>query len=168
MATKFNEKNNHNAIEEKFFQICAQVLPTAGYGVYDIRYLSGSSTLRLFITKANTVKGVDINDCIKVDKLISPFIENEDWIPGNFILEVSSPGLYRDIRFSDQLKYSLGDLIKIKFNSLIDDKALKNKNIVVTLLEFDDNSMSVELEEEKQKMIIKYDLIKSVNAELKI
>jgi ribosome maturation factor RimP len=56
MATKFNEKLIKNAIEDKFTEICAKILPVEGYGVYDLRYLSGSSTLRVFITKGDSVK----------------------------------------------------------------------------------------------------------------
>jgi ribosome maturation factor RimP len=168
MATKFNEKLIKNAIEDKFTEICAKILPVEGYGVYDLRYLSGSSTLRVFITKGDFVKGIDINDCVKVDKLLSPIIDEESWVPDNFVLEVSSPGLYRDIRFSEQLKYSVGELIKIKFNSLIDDNKLKNKNYVGILVNFDESELTVKSDENGEQFNIKYEMVKSVNAELKI
>ena len=90
MATKFNEITL-NAIEEKFFDICRHLLTENVYGVYDLRYLTGSSTLRIFMTKNDDVKGVDINDCVAVDRLLSPMIDTENWIPDNFVLEVSSP-----------------------------------------------------------------------------
>ena len=167
MATKFNEVTL-NTIEEKFSNVCNSLLPDSNYGVYDLRYLSGSSTLRLFITKNNDVRGVDINDCVNVDRILSPLIETEDWIPSNFVLEVSSPGIYRDIRTSHQLKYSVNELIKIKFNSSIDEKALKNKHLVATLKEFSDSEMHVVRDDNNEKMNIKYELVKSVNAELKI
>lgn len=168
MAINFNEKFNKNSFEEKFEGICEKLLPPQGYGVYDLRYLSGSSTLRIFITKNGEVKGIDINDCIIVDKLLSPFIEEENWIPDNFVLEVSSPGIYREIRRADQLKFSLGELIKIKFNSNMEDKDFKNKLQIGTLVEFGESEMLVEFEEDKKKIAIKYEMIKSVHAELKI
>lgn len=168
MASKFNEVINISSIENKFIEICDKLLPENGYGVYDLRYLSGSSTLRVFITKNDGVKGIDINDCIKVDKTLSPYIESEEWIPNNFVLEVSSPGLYRDIRRSDQLKFSVNELIKIKFNSTIEDKTLKNKELVGTLLDFKEDELEIVREDNNEKMNIKYELIKSVNAEVKI
>ena len=153
-------------IEKKFFDICSRLLPVEGYGVYDIRYLSGSATLGVFITKSENVKGVDINDCIKVDRILSPFIEDEEWVPENFMLEYLQG--YIETSSADQLKYSVGELIEVKFNSLIEDKKLKNKSIVVTLVKFDECSMTVITEDSKEESLIKYELIKSVNAELKI
>ena len=81
---------------------------------------------------------------------------------------MSSPGLYRDIRFSEQLKYSVGELIKIKFNSLIDDNKLKNKNYVGILVNFDESELTVKSDENGEQFNIKYEMVKSVNAELKI
>jgi ribosome maturation factor RimP len=167
MAIKFNENIKPSAIEEKFIQLFDQLLPPTDYGLYDLRYLSGSSTLRVFITKSNDVKGIDINDCIKVNKLISPLIESENWVPENFVIEVSSPGLFRDIRFADQLKYSVGELVKVKFNSQVSEKSLQNKHYIGKLLGYNETEMTV-IAAEEEKMIINYDMVKSVNAELKI
>ena len=166
MAIKFNEHSAPNLIEEKFFKICDELLSNKGYGVYDLRYLSGSSTLRVFITKKNDVRGIDINDCVFVDKLISPYIDGVEWLPDNFVLEISSPGIYRDIRNVDQLRFSIGELIKIKFNSQINDEKLKNKVSVVTLLEYDDEMMLVRFKDDGIKININYETIKSVNAEV--
>ena len=166
MAVKFNEDTKPSAIEEKFFKLCKDLLLTNGYGVYDLRYLSGCSTLRVFITKKNDVKGIDINDCVIVDKLISPRIDDEDWVPNNFVLEISSPGVYRDIRKVDQLRFSVGELIKIKFNSQINDKNFKNKIATATLLNFDQESMLVRVIDSEIELNVRYETIKSVNAEI--
>jgi len=168
MAIIFNEYSKKSSIEEKFEALCEKLLPPLGYGVYDLRYLSGSATLRVFLTKNDSVNGIDLNDCIKVDKMITPYIEEESWIPENFVLEVSSPGVYRDIRGLDQLKFSVGELIKVKFNSKAEEKELKNQVKIATLVEFDDTGMIVLLEDNNKKITIKYEMIKSVNAELKI
>lgn len=164
MANKFNETLELSTIEKKFFQICNDLLPNEGYGIYDLRYLTGSSTLRVFITKNSDVKNIGITDCVKVDKLISSLIDEAEWIPDNFVLEVSSPGVYRDIRNSDQLKYSVNDLLKIKFNSHIDNDSYKNKQVVGTLLNY--NNDELEMNIEGKNIVIKYESIKSVNAEI--
>tara|TARA_B100000886_G_scaffold295125_1_gene221869 strand:+ start:255 stop:758 length:504 start_codon:yes stop_codon:yes gene_type:complete len=167
MVTKFNKFETSN-LEKKFYEHISGALVNDGFGIYDLRFLSGSSTLRVFIIKSGEVKGIDINDCVKVDRLIGPLIETESWVPDNIVLEVSSPGLYRDIRSSDQLKYSIGELIKIRFNSSLEDKSLKNKHFVCTLIEFGEEEMTVIPEDDTNKLIIKYETVKSVNAETKI
>lgn len=60
---------------------------------------SGSMTVRVFIDKPG---GVSHEDCSKVSKAIDAILDTEDLIPTAYILEVSSPGLEREL-------YSLGD-----------------------------------------------------------
>ena len=83
-------------IEEKFFTICCEVVKENGYVLYDMDYIIGSTTLRLFIMDPNTNTAL-IEDCVKVDRALSPFFE-EDWVPESIVLEVSSPGVYRPLK----------------------------------------------------------------------
>ena len=168
MAVNFSEKLEPSSIEKKFIEICDKVLPEHKFGVYDVRYLTGSSTLRVFITKEGNVSGVGINDCIAVDRLLSPFIDSEEWIPQNFILEVSSPGLYRDIRFKDQLKYSVGELVKIKTNSTPVESKMKNQNVVGKLVSFDDQGIVLSVADGNQDIVLEYSMIKTANAEVEL
>ena len=54
-----------------------------------------------------------IEDCIKVDKELSSYIEECQWMPENFTLEVSSPGLYRKIKTAQHYKLSIDKRIKV-------------------------------------------------------
>lgn len=168
MAVNFSEKIEPSSIEKKFIDICERVLPEHKFGIYDVRYLTGSSTLRVFITKEGNVTGVGINDCIAVDRLLSPFIDTEEWIPQNFILEVSSPGLYRDIRYKDQLKYSVGELIKVKTNSVPVDPTMKNQNVVGRLIKFDEQEIVLSIADGSSDIVLEYNMIKTANAEVEL
>ena len=52
-----------------------------------------------------------IDDCERVSKQISAFLDVEDPIPGNYSLEVSSPGIPRPLFHKEQYRRYLGQLI---------------------------------------------------------
>lgn len=62
----------------------------------------GSMTVRVFIDKPG---GVSHEDCSKVSKALDAVLDTEDLIPTAYILEVSSPGLEREL-------YSLADFTR--------------------------------------------------------
>jgi len=58
--------------------------------------------VRIFIDKPG---GVSIEDCSDVSCSIEATLDEEDFIPSRYVLEVSSPGIEREL-------YSLGDFVK--------------------------------------------------------
>ena len=73
-------------LEEKFYKACETVTVEHDYVIYDMDYIQGSSTVRLFIMNPETKTAV-IEDCIKVDRGLSPFFE-EDWVPEDVVLGI--------------------------------------------------------------------------------
>jgi ribosome maturation factor RimP len=51
-------------------------------------------TLRIFIDK---LEGVTIEDCTNVSRAIEEVLDADDFIPGKYVLEVSSPGIERGL-----------------------------------------------------------------------
>ena len=42
--------------------------------------------------------GITINDCVDISRYLDPILENEDFIEGEYRLQVSSPGLDRTLK----------------------------------------------------------------------
>ena len=59
-------------LEQKFFDLTEKIVKENSYALYDVEYLSGSSTLRVFIMDPKTKTAV-IEDCIKVDRAFDPY-----------------------------------------------------------------------------------------------
>ena len=82
------------------------LLPTAeslGYVLWDVEYLreGADNILRVTIDSEN---GINIEDCEKMHRAIDPILDEADPIDQAYTLEVSSPGLGRQIKneiFSD-------------------------------------------------------------------
>jgi len=99
--------------EERAEALLAPIAAANGCEVYDVEYVKegGSWYLRAFIDKAG---GVNIVDCENVSRAFSGKLDEEDFIPDAYILEVSSPGLGRALKKDRHLEKSLGEEVEIK------------------------------------------------------
>ena len=115
-------------------------------------YITGSSTLRVFIMDPSTKSAV-IEDCVKVDRAMTPFFE-EEWIPEDIVLEVSSPGVYRALKTLEHFKISQGEIVLLQLEKLLDKddfeqlpKALhKAKKVRGKLIEVNENNIKIDIE----------------------
>ncbi len=78
------------------------------------------SVLRVYIDKGGD--GITIEDCEKVSRQISAIFDVEDPIPGEYTLEVSSPGMDRPLFEIEQYKNYVGSEIAVRLRSPIDGR----------------------------------------------
>lgn len=84
-----------------------------GLEIWDVRYLKEGSIwyLRIFIEKEN---GVDINDCENLSRAIDKELDEKDIIDQEYILEVCSPGLERELILDEHFLKFIGSDIMVK------------------------------------------------------
>lgn len=84
-------------LSDEIEALLAPVVERLGCELIDLDFESrgGRSTLRLFIDKEG---GVTLDDCERTSHAVSGVLDVEDPIPGEYNLEVSSPGLDRPLR----------------------------------------------------------------------
>ena len=113
-----------SGLEKKFYLLCEPLVQEAGYRLYDLEYVTGQKLLRLYIQDPRTGSAL-IEDCVKVDHALSEPFEKEEWIPAEITLEVSSPGVYRNISNLEHFKMSLGEIIAVVIvGQLSDDQTV--------------------------------------------
>jgi ribosome maturation factor RimP len=80
--------------------------------LYEIKFISAgkNSVLRIFIDKEG---GVTIADCEKASNEISMLLDVEDFAPGQYSLEVSSPGADRVLHTQKHFKSVIGQYVNI-------------------------------------------------------
>ena len=83
-------------IEAKTEAILEPIAKNCGVEIYDVEYVkeAGEWYLRAYIDKEG---GVDINDCVDVNHALSDALDEDDFIDEAYTLEVSSPGLGRQL-----------------------------------------------------------------------
>jgi len=100
-------------------RVAGPVIEELGYELVDVKFVTeaGRWHLMFFIDKEG---GVGLNDCEKVSREVDTLIEVEDFIPGHYVLEVSSPGLDRPLFSPRDYVRSEGRLAKVKTREAVD------------------------------------------------
>jgi ribosome maturation factor RimP len=96
--------------------IITPAVEAAGYRLVRLRLLGGKrKTLQVMAERPDG--GMDIEDCARLSRELSEFLEREDPIEGEFVLEVSSPGIDRPLtRLTDFARWA-GHDAKIELNA---------------------------------------------------
>ena len=100
-------------IAESVKAIAGPIAENFGVRIWDVRFLKEGAEwyLRIFIDKDG---GVDINDCENVSRGVDPLLDEKDFISQNYILEVSSPGLERELTRDEHFEEYVGKDIKVR------------------------------------------------------
>lgn len=85
-----------------------------GLELYDLDFVGG--VLRITVDRAD---GVGMDDIAGLTREISRMFDDEDPIDGHYTLEVSSPGLERQLRTPAHFVRATGDRVKVKLRSSI-------------------------------------------------
>lgn len=123
-----------------------------GAQVYDIVTTKEheNNIFRVYVTAPD---GVNLDKCAEISRMISPILDIEEPMNGNYNLEVSSPGIERRLKKPQHYKASVGDKIKLKDYE---------KNVIKGELLFaDDNEIKIKTEHGEE--IVTYDEISSAS-----
>ena len=103
------------------------LLKDCGVKLYDTELVTENDhkIYRVYITSEEPVT---LNKCTEVTKILSPIFDLEPPVSGEYFLEVSSPGIDRQLKSINHFKHSIGDLVKIKLD---DGTKLKAKILSV-------------------------------------
>jgi len=112
-----------------------------GYELVELEFApAGSgSLLRLYI---DAPPGISLDDCERVSRQVSAILDSEDPIPGQYTLEVSSPGLDRVLRKPEHFRRFAGNRIRLQLEVPIEGR----KRFTGTLLEARDDGIALEVD----------------------
>ena len=129
-------------IESKF----RPIVENLGYDLAYVEYLKEGQEwyLRFFINKSD---GIDLSDCETVSRAIEPSLDEEELVPNQYILEVSSLGLERPLRNDQDYEENIGSLVMAHLYT-----AINKKKIIIGILK--DFGKSITLESEGEKVVI--------------
>ena len=114
----------------------------------------GRSILKVFVTGEGD--GPDLDTVAEVSEEISRGLDLKDPIPGHYTLEVSTPGLERNLRRSEHFARSIGAKVSIKTrerlfnNSHRIDGTIKSASDNTIELDVDGTGVSVPLDQIRQ------------------
>ena len=134
---KNDKKNTVERVEELITPIAEQL----GYVIWDTEYVKEGARMYLRIT-IDKDGGVDINDCERFHRTIDPVIDEADPIEESYVLEVSSPGIERELKYAWHYEACTGELIEIHFYQPYRDR----KSVVAQLVRLCPQTLDVLLD----------------------
>lgn len=91
----------------------SKIVQTCGVEFYDAETVVEGER-KIFRVYIHSASGVTIDKCEEVSKILSPIFDVEPPVGGNYVLEVSSPGIERSLKNPEHFKMSVGELVKIR------------------------------------------------------
>lgn len=109
-----------------------------GYRIWDVTYSKIGADYHLEIT-IDSDNGIGIDDCERVHRAIDPILDECDPIEGFYYLEVSSPGIERELRTDEHIAACMGERVLAKLFSAKDGR----KSIEGVLVGYEDGQIVI-------------------------
>ena len=99
--------------------IAAPLAERLGYLLWDVEFVKEGTEMYLRIT-IDSDEGITIEDCEKMHRAIDPLLDEADPIDVAYHLEVSSPGLERELKTDEHLSLCLGWPVEVRLYAPLD------------------------------------------------
>lgn len=169
---RISEPGELNRRERQIEELIEPAVVALGCRVWGINYLSQGkhSILRIYIEKQNqnelasegttpletsletpsetpreTQAGISIEDCERVSRQVSELLDVEETINGEYTLEVSSPGLDRQLFRPEQYTRVLGEVLDVRLSFPFDGR----KKFVGQLVGVEDSEAVIQIDGEE-------------------
>lgn len=138
-----SKRENYEARTEELLGPIAQANHVE---IYDVEYVKEGSEwyLRCYIDRE---EGVSIDDCEAVSRMLSDRLDETDFIDDAYILEVSSPGLGRQLKKDRHLEKSILKEVDVKTWKPMDG----TKEFTGILKAFDADTLTIGMGDEAQE-----------------
>lgn len=120
-------------------------------------------TLRVYIDllpadkESKNQQTVLVDDCADVSRQVGAVLDVEDPIQGEYVLEVSSPGLNRPLFSAMQFEAQIGETVKLKLSKSVDLEGSHRRNFKGTLVSVGVDAGEIELQADGQSHRLRID-----------
>ncbi len=108
-----------NSVAETVRALAEPVAEELGVWIWDVEFVKEGARRVLRIT-IDSEEGVNIEDCEKLHRAIDPILDEADPIEEQYYLEVSSPGLERELKNADHIYACEGWDVEVRLYAPID------------------------------------------------
>ena len=149
--------------ETRTEEILEPIMKENDFELVDVEYVkeAGNWYLRAYIDKEG---GITLDDCELVNRAWSDIMDEQDFIPDAYILEVSSPGLGRQLKKDKDFKRSIDEEVAVKFSKAVNipyprnGKEMSVKQITGILKGFDENTITLETDFSNEYIVNRKDI----------
>ena len=112
-------KKSNGGIVGAVKKIAEPLAEELGYFLWDVEYVKEGAEMYLRIT-IDSEEGITIEDCEKMHRAIDPLLDEADPIEDAYHLEISSPGIERDLKTDMQINACEGWDVEVRLYAPID------------------------------------------------
>ncbi len=125
-------------IEERTEKLVTPIIEEHQFELVDVEYVKEGADyyLRVYADKEG---GITIDDCVLISRALETELDREDFIADAYILEVSSPGLGRQLKKEKDFRRSIGKDVDIRLYKARDGV----KEYTGCLTSYDDDSVTI-------------------------
>ena len=129
------------SIREVVREAIAPTVDGLGYRIWDIEFKKVGADYHLEITIDND-RGINIEDCEKVHRAIDPILDEVDPIEGFYYLEVSSPGIERELRTPEHILACIGMRAQAKLFTAVNGM----KSVLGEIVSYEEDTLTLRTE----------------------
>ena len=104
---------NQKGVAQTVRTLAEPIAEQFGYILWDVEFVREGSRRILRIT-IDSEEGITVDDCEKMHRAIDPVLDAADPIEEAYYLEVSSPGIERELRTDAHLLYCEGADVEVR------------------------------------------------------
>ncbi len=112
-------KKAQGGVVETVRKLAAPLAEELGYLLWDVEYVKEGADMFLRIT-IDKEDGITIDDCEAMHRAIDPVLDEADPIEGSYHLEISSPGIERELKEDWQIRAFIESPIEVRLYAPID------------------------------------------------
>jgi ribosome maturation factor RimP len=133
MVSKMNE------LEKKIYELAADIGEVIHVRVLDVEDVKEHG-MRIIRVTADTDEGLTVDDSTALNEALSQKLDEIDPIDGEYFLEVTSPGIERELKTDGDIAGAIGKYICIKGYEKIENE----KEIYGTLVDYDGEKVTID------------------------
>lgn len=105
--------SNRSRIAETVRALITSVADELGYLLWNVEYVKEGADMILRIT-IDKPEGIGIDDCERMTRAIDPLLDEADPIEESYLLEVSSPGIERELSRPEHFEACAGEEVELR------------------------------------------------------
>lgn len=141
MAAKKKGKSTAEAVRE----IAQPLAEALGLTLWDVRFVKEGADwyLRIFIDKES---GISIDDCVNMTHAVNKPLDEQDLVQGAYTLEVSSPGINRELTRPEHFAACMGQQVWAHFIRPFEDGS---REVIGTLCSCENDTVTLKSPQEE-------------------
>lgn len=120
-----------NPVVDRVHLLVAPIVADLGLELYDLEFVGGVLKIVVDTQVPSEQGGVSLDNIALITRLVSREFDHSDPMPGHYTLEVTSPGLERNLRLPRHFQREIGKIVALRLLQSLDGER-RLQGLIVT------------------------------------